>query len=122
MSKRTLKTIQRDFGVVVCVKHDSEWQEFQCVVPGQPAATYHTSDKTDAFATAEAMAAQLVTQARGKLLAELDEFCEAVYSENGESGDFADARAYWKSLPPAQLVLEHQSWAVRAANVQPKGV
>jgi hypothetical protein len=39
------------------VYRDSEWDEYQVrlMVDGQASSTYHTDDRDDAFATAEAM-------------------------------------------------------------------
>ena len=39
----------------IAIRFDYEWQEYQVVVSGHPAATYHTDDKRDAFDTAKDM-------------------------------------------------------------------
>ena len=39
----------------VSIRWDSEWQEYQVRIAGKPDATYHTTDKEDAIATAQHM-------------------------------------------------------------------
>lgn len=42
-------------GSGVTVYFSPEWEEYVVKVRGKPQADYHTSDKTDAFATAQRM-------------------------------------------------------------------
>lgn len=60
MTQRTVKTIRSECGrIVVAVRFDSEWEEYRVSlrIDGVycSAATYHTSDKGDAIATANVM-------------------------------------------------------------------
>jgi hypothetical protein len=42
-------------GSAVSVRFDTEWDEYQVCVKGQPKATYHTQDRADALRTAQVM-------------------------------------------------------------------
>lgn len=48
-------------GSAISVWYSTEWQEYQVKVKGNPKATYHTSDKTDALSTAQVMRNTQVT-------------------------------------------------------------
>ena len=56
MAKRLIhKVTSLDNGKTVKVYRDSEWDEYSCVLVGNPDATYYTKDKEDALDTAECM-------------------------------------------------------------------
>lgn len=55
MAMKKVKLPETLKGTPVSVWFDEEWEEYQVKVKGQPKATYHTSDKTDALSTAQVM-------------------------------------------------------------------
>lgn len=58
MSRRLvsiLRSLDDPSVIRVKVYRDSDWQEFQCEIPGNPDATYFTDDRKDALSTAAKM-------------------------------------------------------------------
>ena len=45
----------------VSIRFDTEWDEYQVRIKGQPKATYHTDDREDALRTAQHMRNTLPT-------------------------------------------------------------
>ena len=59
MSRYLIKTLTGLCAATVKVYRDTDWDEFQVVIPGEPDATYHTDDRADALRTAALMLADI---------------------------------------------------------------
>ena len=55
MARYIIKTLTGINDATVKVYRDTDWDEYQAVIPGEPDATYHTDDKADALRTAATM-------------------------------------------------------------------
>lgn len=59
MARKLIKTLTGINAATVKFYRDTDWGEYQVVIPGEPDATYHTDDHTDALQTAALMLADI---------------------------------------------------------------